>query len=254
MALGKVSRSLVMAVLLVGVSIVGSSCAQKQAPISEEKPIGEEKPKVEAQKEVPPPPPSMEQQPQGGEVAPQPMPEEGKGVKKHRAHKRTTHAKNAKGSKSHDEGEVSGATIYATLKNRGQFSTFLKAIKTAGLSKMLKSKGPFTILAPTDKAANIEALKGKNGARLQDVVNSHILKGKLRSDELDNLKSVQTWNGHTLRVHKVKGVLHIGKAGIRREDIVCANGVIQVVDAVIVPGGKEDEHKPAEAKHTKKKK
>jgi uncharacterized surface protein with fasciclin (FAS1) repeats len=252
MALGKVSRSLVMAVLLVGVSIVGSSCAQKQAPISEEKPIGEEKPKVEVPKEVPPPSTSMEQQPQG-EVAPQPMPEEGKGVKKHRAHKRTTRDKHTKAGKAHDEADVSGATIYATLKNRGQFNIFLKAIKTAGVSKMLKGKGPFTILAPKDTAANIDALKGKNGARLQDVIYSHILKGKFRSDELDNLKSVQTWNGHTLRVSKQKGVLHIGKAGIRREDIVCSNGVIQVVDAVIVTKGETAEHKKqAEPKKKKK--
>ncbi len=251
MTLGKFGRSLVMAVLLVGVSIVGSSCAQKEKPMTEEKPPIEEKPKMEVPKEVPPPPPSMEQKPTTEEVAPQPMPEEGQG-KKHKAHKHTT--KRGKGGKAHGEAEVSGSTIYATLKSRGQFNTFLKAIKQAGASKMLKGKGPFTILAPTDKAANIEALKGKNGARLQDVLYTHILKGKLKSNELDNLKVVQTWNGHTLHVHKEKGVLHIGRAGIVRDDIICGNGVIQVVDAVIVPKGETPEHnKQAEPKSKKKK-
>jgi uncharacterized surface protein with fasciclin (FAS1) repeats len=249
MTLGKVGRSFVMAVLLVGVSIVGSSCAQKQKPVTEEGPPIEQKPKVEAQKEVPPP--ATMEQPTTEQGPMPPVQEEGK-VKKHKTHKHV--AKERHGKKAHEEAEAGGATVYATLKSRGTFTVFLKALKQAGMSKTLRGKGPFTILAPTDKAANIEALKSKSGAKLQDVVESHILKGKIKSGELDNVKSVQTWNGHTLHVSKHKGVIHVGRAGIIREDIVCSNGVIQVVDAVITPKGEAAEHKKQAETKTKKKK
>ncbi len=246
MTLGKVGRSLVMAVLLVGVSLVGSSCAQKQKPVTEEGPPVEEKPMMETPKEVPPPA-TMEQAPTTEQAPPQPLPEE-EGKVKGKKHRHVTKERHARGK--HKEAEVGGATVYATLKNRGTFDTFVKAIKKAGAAKMLQGKGPFTILAPTDKAANIEALKG---SKVQDAVYSHILKGKIKSNELDNYKVVQTWNGHTLHVSKQKGVIHVGRAKIIREDIVCSNGVIQVVDAVIVPKGDAEHKKPPETKSKKKK-
>jgi uncharacterized surface protein with fasciclin (FAS1) repeats len=120
---------------------------------------------------------------------------------------------------------------------------------------MLQGKGPYTILAPTDKAANIEALKSKSPARVQNLVNSHILKGRIKSNALGNFKSVQTWNGRTLRVSKQKGTIHVGPATVVREDIICSNGVIQVVNAVMVPRGETvADHKKAPETKIKKKK
>ncbi|MFA5865499.1 MAG: fasciclin domain-containing protein [Phycisphaerae bacterium] len=263
----KFARSAGIGVLLVGVAIVGSSCAAKQVPVvTEEKPTVEEKQVVEETPAIPvPAQPGLEQRPIT-EEAPAPAFEEGKmgKVRKHKAHKtRRAGTKQAKGKK-HQAGkgvQAGGQTVLATIHRSGSFKTFSKVLKTAGLNKMLRGKGPYTIMAPTDRAfAKLpkgtldDLMKPKNRTELQNLLYAHIFKGELTLAELKNVKSIQTWNGHTLRVRSENDGIYVGKAKVGKMDIVTGNGVVHSVNAVIMPKSKGavTHKKSSEAKHKQK--
>lgn len=137
------------------------------------------------------------------------------------------------------------ATILETAQQAGQFQTLLAAAKAAGLDKTLAGKGPFTVLAPTDEAfaklpkGTVEMLlEKKNQPLLEAVLLNHVITGKVVSGEV--LKAVKrgwvpTTGGQRLQVMKVKDRLTLGEAGLLKVDVECSNGVIHVIDTVLVP-------------------
>jgi uncharacterized surface protein with fasciclin (FAS1) repeats len=132
--------------------------------------------------------------------------------------------------------------IVDTAVGAGQFNTLVAAVKAAGLVDTLKGKGPFTVFAPTDaafaklpKGTVEDLLKPENKEKLVAVLTYHVLPGKVMSKEIAgkklNPKSVQ---GQTIAVDATKGV-KINDATVVTADIATTNGVIHVIDTVILP-------------------
>jgi len=228
-----------MFVLLAGIAMVGSSCAQKAKPVIEEKPIDETPPVVEEPIAGPQPGTEIQAPPPGPEVQPQPMPEEGKAPKmKHK--KRPRAHRGAAEGKGRKRG---GQTIYDALKSAGTFNILIGAIREAGLAKTFSGGGSYTLIAPTDKAAGVSQFRGKSAHRVQDLVRSHMIKGAYRAKELKGMGTVLTYSGAKLKVGSEGGKVTIGQARIVRES-GCANGVILVADSVATSrgGGKGPSH------------
>lgn len=125
-----------------------------------------------------------------------------------------------------------------------QFSTLVGLIKTAGLVDTLKGAGPFTVFAPTNDAfAKLpkDVLDGlaKDTTKLKAVLTYHVVSGKVLAKDAMNLTSADTVNGKKLEIKKVSDGaiphLTIGGAKIVKTDIIGSNGVIHVIDTVLVP-------------------
>ena len=140
--------------------------------------------------------------------------------------------------------------IVDTAVAAGSFKTLVAAVKAAGLVDTLKSKGPFTVFAPTDaafaalekKSPGITAtlLKPENKAKLVAILTYHVIPGKVMASDVMGLKNktkVKTVNGAMIVIHNKKGV-KVDNAKVIKTDIVCSNGVIHVIDAVILPPAK----------------
>jgi uncharacterized surface protein with fasciclin (FAS1) repeats len=127
------------------------------------------------------------------------------------------------------------------------FSTLVAAVKAAGLVEALKGDGPFTVFAPTDAAfKKLEKskpgtiaflLKPENKKALQKILTYHVVAGKVMAADVVKLKNgstVKTLNGQTITVTNKHGV-KVNKAKVVKTDIACTNGVIHVIDSVILP-------------------
>jgi uncharacterized surface protein with fasciclin (FAS1) repeats len=132
--------------------------------------------------------------------------------------------------------------IIDTAVAAGTFNTLAAAVTAAGLVPTLKGEGPFTVFAPTDAAfANLPA--GTVEALLADlpkltaILTYHVVAGKVLAADVVTLdgKDVATVNGATVRVSTEGGVKLNGSAHVITTDIECTNGVIHVIDAVILP-------------------
>ncbi len=133
--------------------------------------------------------------------------------------------------------------IVDTAVGAGSFKTLVAAVKAAGLVDTLKGEGPFTVFAPTDEAfKKIPAetlqslLKPENKEKLQAILTYHVVSGDVRAADVVKLKNAKTVNGQevTIKVTDKKGVM-IDGANVIKTDIECGNGVIHVIDAVILP-------------------
>lgn len=130
--------------------------------------------------------------------------------------------------------------IVKTAVAAGQFKTLTKLIKQAGLAGALQTKGPFTVFAPTDAAfakvpkAALAAL-AKDKAKLRAVLLYHVVKGKLTAAKLVKLHSVRTLNGQSLKVRVSHGTVTVGGARVITADIGASNGVIHVINNVLIP-------------------
>ncbi|HBU98774.1 fasciclin domain-containing protein [Thalassospira lucentensis] len=135
------------------------------------------------------------------------------------------------------------ADIVDTAVSAGSFTTLVAAVKAAGLVDTLKGEGPFTVFAPTDEAfAKLPAgtvedlLKPENKDKLVAVLTYHVVPGKVMSGDIAGkemmVKSVQ---GDTIDVNAMNGVMVDG-ATVTSADIEADNGVIHVIDTVIMPG------------------
>jgi len=148
------------------------------------------------------------------------------------------------------ESQCSGSTIQAvsadivdTAAAAGTFKTLITAVKAAGLVETLKGKGPFTVFAPTDEAfaqlpsGTVEALlKPENKERLAAILTYHVVAGRVDSKQAMTLKQATTVNGQRIDLSTGDGQLKVdGKAAVVRADIACSNGVIHVIDSVILP-------------------
>jgi len=132
--------------------------------------------------------------------------------------------------------------IVDTAVSAGSFNTLVAAVKAAGLVETLKGKGPFTVFAPTDAAfAKLPAgtveglLKPENKAKLAAILTYHVLPGKVMSGDIAGKKlSVATVQGSNVSVNAMSGVM-VDSAKVVQADIGASNGVIHVIDTVIMP-------------------
>jgi uncharacterized surface protein with fasciclin (FAS1) repeats len=134
------------------------------------------------------------------------------------------------------------ADIVSTALAAGNFKTLATALEAAGLVETLKGEGPFTVFAPTDEAfAKIprdvlaDLLKPDNKAKLAGVLTYHVVPGKVAAADVVKLRGAVTVNGQRLDVRVVEGTVSIDGAKVVKTDILCSNGVIHVLDAVVMP-------------------
>lgn len=132
--------------------------------------------------------------------------------------------------------------IVETAVAAGSFNTLVAAVKAAGLVETLKGAGPFTIFAPTDEAfAKLPAgtienlLRPENKAKLAGILTYHAVAGTVMAKDVVNLKTAKTINGQDLTVKASNGSVMVNNAGVVQTDIVCTNGVIHVIDSVVLP-------------------
>ena len=130
--------------------------------------------------------------------------------------------------------------IIETAVAAGSFKTLAKALEAAGLTATLKGEGPFTVFAPTDEAfaklpkgALDELLKDK--AKLGAVLTYHVVPGNVPSQEIVGMSSAKTVNGQDLSIMAKDGKVKVNKASVTTADIAATNGVIHVVDQVLMP-------------------
>lgn len=134
--------------------------------------------------------------------------------------------------------------IVDTAIQAGSFKTLVKAVQAAGLVETLKGKGPFTVFAPTDEAfaklpkGTVEGLL-KDVPKLQAVLTYHVVPGKVMAADVVKLKSAKTVQGQNVKIDASKWHLHknvkVNDANVVKTDIVTDNGVIHVIDRVILP-------------------
>lgn len=145
------------------------------------------------------------------------------------------------GSKS--AAKMPQANIVETAESAGTFGTLVAALRAAELESVLTGDGPFTVFAPTDEAfaslpeGTVESLlKPENRARLIDVLTYHVVPGRVSSSQVVSLDSATTVQGQSLSIRVVKGEVRVDGARVTATDIEASNGVIHVIDKVVLPG------------------
>jgi uncharacterized surface protein with fasciclin (FAS1) repeats len=129
--------------------------------------------------------------------------------------------------------------IVQTAMDAGSFKTLLAAAQSAGLVDTLSGKGPFTVFAPTDEAfaklpaGTVEGLL-KDKAKLTAILTYHVVPGKMKAEDVVKQKSLRTVQGKELRIDLSQGVM-VGTARVVKTDIDASNGVIHVIDSVLIP-------------------
>jgi uncharacterized surface protein with fasciclin (FAS1) repeats len=146
---------------------------------------------------------------------------------------------------------VAGAVVRAETRDivgtavaAGSFKTLAKALDAAGLVTTLKGPGPFTVFAPTDEAfAKLPAgtleslLKPENKEKLQRILTYHVVSGQVMASDVVKLQSAKAVSGDTIMVKVRNGVVHVDNATVTTADVTASNGVIHVIDSVILPKG-----------------
>lgn len=124
----------------------------------------------------------------------------------------------------------------------GKFTTLVAAVKAAGLVETLKGPGPFTVFAPTDEAfAKLPAgtleslLKPENKSKLQSILTYHVVAGKVMARDVTAMSSAKTVEGGSIAIKTMNGGLMVNNAHVTQTDIAASNGVIHVIDTVILP-------------------
>jgi uncharacterized surface protein with fasciclin (FAS1) repeats len=132
--------------------------------------------------------------------------------------------------------------IVDTAVAAGSFTTLAKALEAAGLLETLKGTGPFTVFAPTDEAfAKLPAgtletlLKPENRAKLTRILTYHVVPGRVMAADVVKLHSATAVSGDTIAIATHGGGVTVDNAHVVKTDIVATNGVIHVIDAVILP-------------------
>jgi uncharacterized surface protein with fasciclin (FAS1) repeats len=133
--------------------------------------------------------------------------------------------------------------IIDTALSAGTFSTLAAALGAAGLIETLKGDGPFTVFAPTDEAFSkipaatlSELLQPENKAKLTAILTYHVVSGRVTADEVTNLESATSLQGQTLKIStSTKYGLKINESNVLTPDVQATNGVIHIIDAVLIP-------------------
>ncbi len=134
--------------------------------------------------------------------------------------------------------------VVETAVAAGSFKTLATALEAAGLVSTLKGPGPFTVFAPTDQAfAKLPAgtletlLKPENKEKLQRILTFHVVSGKVMASDVVKLTSAKAVSGDTITIKVHNGVVHVEQATVTKADVAASNGVIHVIDTVLVPNG-----------------
>ncbi|MEZ5367017.1 MAG: fasciclin domain-containing protein [Bryobacterales bacterium] len=132
--------------------------------------------------------------------------------------------------------------IVDTAVAAGDFTTLVKAVQAAGLVDALKGDGPFTVFAPTDEAfaklpegTLASLLKPENKEKLAAILTYHVVPGKVTAADVVKLKSAETLNGKSAKISASKKGVMVDGANVVKTDIMTSNGVIHVIDSVILP-------------------
>ncbi|MGQ9657259.1 MAG: fasciclin domain-containing protein [Fimbriimonadales bacterium] len=130
--------------------------------------------------------------------------------------------------------------IVDTAIAAGQFKTLVKLVQEAELVDALRGEGPFTVFAPTDEAfaklpkSQVEALL-KDKEALRRVLLYHVVSGKVMASDVVKLRSAKTLQGQNVNIRVRNNTVNINNAKVVKADIVCTNGVIHVIDKVLLP-------------------
>jgi len=132
--------------------------------------------------------------------------------------------------------------IVDTAVAAGSFNALAAALQAAGLVDTLKGKGPFTVFAPTDEAfAKLpgrtleDLLKPENKEKLVAIVTYHVVPGRDLASQVTKMSAAKTVNGQSLAISVNSGTVMVDNAKVIKTDILCSNGVIHVIDSVILP-------------------
>jgi len=146
----------------------------------------------------------------------------------------TALAGECKGSKQKD--------IVDTAVGAGSFKTLVTAVSKAGLVETLKGKGPFTVFAPTDDAFGklpagtvAELIKPENKEKLTAILTYHVVPGAVLAKDVVKLSEAETVQGSSVKIQVKDGKVYVDGAQVVKTDIHCTNGVIHVIDSVILP-------------------
>lgn len=138
--------------------------------------------------------------------------------------------------------EEASADIVDTAVGAGQFSTLVAAVQAAGLEETLRGPGPFTVFAPTDEAFAAlpegtvdELLLPENRERLQAILTYHVVSGDVRAADVAGMSSAPTVQGSELSISTEGGGVMVGEANVVQADVAASNGVIHVIDRVLIP-------------------
>ncbi len=130
--------------------------------------------------------------------------------------------------------------IVETAAGAGQFKTLVKLVKSAGLAGALSGKQKLTVFAPTDAAfaklpkSTLTAL-GKDKAQLKKVLLYHVVKGEVKAAKVVKLKSAKTLEGASVKIAVKNGKVYVNKARVTKADVLASNGVIHVINQVLIP-------------------
>ena len=137
---------------------------------------------------------------------------------------------------------TSSKTIVEVAAGSESFTTVVAAVKAAGLVDTLSGKGPFTVFAPTDEAFGklpegtvADLLKPENKDKLIAVLTYHVVPAKVTAKEVVSLTEAETAQGSKVKITVKDGTVYVDKAKVVKTDIDCKNGVIHVIDSVILP-------------------
>jgi uncharacterized surface protein with fasciclin (FAS1) repeats len=136
------------------------------------------------------------------------------------------------------------ADIVDTAVRAGQFNTLATALKAAGLVDTLKGPGPFTVFAPTDAAfaalpaGTVESLlKPENRAKLVAILTYHVVPGRVTAAQVSGMDSATTVQGGKVAIRSSGGAVTVNGARVVSADVAASNGVIHVIDTVLIPQG-----------------
>lgn len=143
---------------------------------------------------------------------------------------------------NHAEKKMTDNDIVDVAVSAGDFSTLAAALEAAGLIDTLKGDGPFTVFAPTDAAfaalpaGTVETLlKPENRDQLIAILTYHVVPGKVLAADVVKLEKAKTVNGSDVMIKVADGNVNIDDAKVVKTDIAASNGVIHVIDTVILP-------------------
>jgi uncharacterized surface protein with fasciclin (FAS1) repeats len=143
-------------------------------------------------------------------------------------------------AQGYGESAKEAGTVVDVAAAAGSFSTLLAAVRAAGLEETLRGDGPFTVFAPTDEAfaalpeGTVAALL-ENPEQLRAVLTYHVVPGKVMASDVVGLDRATTVQGSSLEIRTHEGAVHVGGATVTAVDIAASNGVIHVIDRVLLP-------------------
>lgn len=139
-------------------------------------------------------------------------------------------------------GSMPDKDIVDTAESAGSFKTLVAALQAAELVDTLKGEGPLTVFAPTDEAfaklpaGTVESLlKPENKKKLIAILTYHVVPGRVEAGKVVSLSSAKTVNGQELTISAMDGVVMIDDANVTATDIMASNGIIHVIDSVVLP-------------------